>query len=168
MTSGPPERDNLSAYALFAGVLATAGLPSYLHAPKFFFDEYGVGLGALGSVLFALRLLDVVQDPVLGWISGRIDRRRGVIVAFVGVIMAVAMVGVFAITPPTAPLVWFALSLGLLFSAFSFLSITFYAQGVEKGVGKTWGSGSCSLVCAGQSSVENGGPHDGNVMGAFG
>ena len=129
MTSGPPERDNLSAYALFAGVLATAGLPIYLHAPKFFFDEYGVGLGALGSVLFALRLLDVVQDPVLGWISGRIDRRRGVIVAFVGVIMAVAMVG---------------------------------------GVGKTWGSGSCSLVCAGQSSVENGGPHDGNVMGAFG
>lgn len=39
---------------------------------------------------------------------------------------------------------------------------------IRPGVGKTWGSGCCSAVCAGQSSVENGGPHDGDAMGAFG
>jgi len=37
-----------------------------------------------------------------------------------------------------------------------------------RGVGKTWGSGCGPVICAGQPSVENSGPHDGNVMGAFG
>ena len=132
MTSKARQSDHLSAYSLFAGVLAAAGLPIYLHAPKFFFDQYGVGLGALGSVLFALRLFDVVQDPVLGWMSGRVKKRQAAVVAVVGVVMAVAMVAVFAIAPPMPPLIWFALSLGLLFTAFSFLSITFYAQGIAK------------------------------------
>lgn len=36
------------------------------------------------------------------------------------------------------------------------------------GVGKTWGSGCGPVICAGQPSIENSGPHDGNVMGAFG
>ena len=56
----------LPAYALFAALLACAGLPIYVHAPKFYVDEYGVSLTALGAVLFGLRLLDVVQDPLLG------------------------------------------------------------------------------------------------------
>jgi glycoside/pentoside/hexuronide:cation symporter, GPH family len=58
--------DRLPGYALFAGLLAMAGLPIYIHAPKFYVDEYGVSLAALGSVLFVLRLIDVVQDPLLG------------------------------------------------------------------------------------------------------
>ena len=44
----------LQAYALFAALLAAAGLPIYIHAPKFFVDEYGVSLTALGIVLFGL------------------------------------------------------------------------------------------------------------------
>jgi len=71
----------LPAYALFASLLAAAGLPIYIHAPKFFVDEYGVSLGALGTVLFALRLLDVVQDPLLGRLSQALRHRRGAAVA---------------------------------------------------------------------------------------
>ncbi|WP_240453797.1 MFS transporter [Chachezhania antarctica] len=135
----------MPAYALFAGVLAAAGLPIYLHAPKFFFDQYGVSLGALGSVLFGLRLFDVIQDPVLGWLSGVLERKRRVAVALVGTVMAAAMVCLFAIAPPFAPLAWFALTLGLLFTAFSFLTITFYAQGVEK-AGRAPGMGHVRLA----------------------
>ena len=68
----------LPAYALFAALLSAAGLPIYIHAPKFYVDEYGVSLAALGSVLFGLRLLDVVQDPLLGRLSERLRHRRGV------------------------------------------------------------------------------------------
>jgi hypothetical protein len=53
----------------FAAMLAAAGLPIYIHAPKFYVDEYGVSLAALGVALFALRLIDVVQDPALGWLA---------------------------------------------------------------------------------------------------
>ncbi len=124
--------ERLPSYAIFAGVLAAAGLPIYIHAPKYFVDEYGVSLAALGAVLFGLRLFDVVQDPALGWLSRRFGAWRKGSVAFAGLVMALAMVGLFAVAPPIAPVAWFALTLALLFSAFSFLTITFYAQGVQK------------------------------------
>jgi GPH family glycoside/pentoside/hexuronide:cation symporter len=122
----------LGAWAVFAALVAAAGLPIYIHAPKFFVDEYGVSLAALGAVLFALRLIDVVQDPALGWLAERARARRGAMVALAAGVMAVSMLGLFAVAPPVAPLLWFALTLLCLFTAFSFLTICFYAQGVEK------------------------------------
>lgn len=122
----------LPAYALFASLLAAAGLPIYIHAPKFFVDEYGVSLGALGSVLFGLRLLDVVQDPLLGRLSHMLRHKRGVAVAVGTALMAGSMFALFAVPPLLPPLIWFALTLTGVFSAFSFLTICFYAQGVAK------------------------------------
>ena len=135
----------LPAYALFAALLSAAGLPIYIHAPKFFADEYGVSLAALGGVLFALRLIDVVQDPALGWLSERLRHRRGVAVAVAAVVMAAAMWGLFAVMPPLAPLVWFGLMLTAVFSGFSFLTICFYAQGVAK-AGTLGGQGHLALA----------------------
>lgn len=130
MTAAP----RLPAYALFAGLLASAGLPLYIHAPKFYVDEYGVSLAALGTVLFGLRLLDVLQDPLLGRLADRLRLRRGASVAVAVVAMAAAMVGLFAVTPPIEPLAWFAVMLTIVFSAFSYLTVCFYAQGVTAAV----------------------------------
>lgn len=124
--------DRLWSYALFAALLACAGLPIYIHAPKFYVDEYGVSLTALGTVLFGLRLLDVVQDPLLGRLSERLRDRRGQAVGIACAVIALAMLGLFAVPPLTGPVLWFALMLTLVFSAFSFLTICFYAQGVAK------------------------------------
>jgi GPH family glycoside/pentoside/hexuronide:cation symporter len=124
--------ERLPAYALFAGMLASAGLPIYIHAPKFYVDEYGVSLAALGAVLFGLRLLDVIQDPLLGWLSEAARARRRMLVGFAVAVLGLSMIGLFAITPPVAPLLWFGLTLTGLFSAFSFLTICFYAEGVRK------------------------------------
>ncbi|MCE8458864.1 MFS transporter, partial [Rhodovulum sulfidophilum] len=122
----------LSGYAVFAAMLTAAGLPIYIHAPKFYVDQYGVSLAALGSVLFGLRLLDVVQDPALGWLSERLHRWRSLAVLAAVALLVASMAALFAVVPPVAPLLWFALSLTGLFTAFSFLTITFYAQGVSR------------------------------------
>ncbi|MGX9355838.1 MFS transporter [Roseobacteraceae bacterium S113] len=129
------ERPRLGAYSLFAAVLSAAGLPLYIHAPKFFVDNYGVSLAAIGGVLFALRLIDVVQDPAFGWLSHKLRHRRGLAVALGAFVLGASMVGLFAVTPPIAPLLWFALMLTGVFSGFSFLTINFYAQGVAKAPG---------------------------------
>ncbi|QUJ76534.1 MFS transporter [Sulfitobacter albidus] len=124
--------ERLPAYALFAALLACAGLPIYIHAPKFYGDAYGVSLTAMAAVLFGLRLLDVVQDPLLGRLSERLRNHRGAAVAAGCAVIGTAMLGLFAVEPLFAPIAWFAVMLTLVFSAFSFLTICFYAQGVAK------------------------------------
>ena len=126
-------------WAVFGGMLSAAGLPIYLHAPKFYVDQYGVSLATLGGVLAALRLIDVVQDPVLGWLAGVTRRYTGVMVAGAAGVMALSMFGLFAIAPPIAPIWWFTLTLTTLFTAFSYLTIVFYAIGVFRA--QTLGAG---------------------------
>ena len=113
-------------------MIAAAGLPIYIHAPKFYVDSYGVNLATLGAVLALLRLIDVVQDPFFGWLAEVTRAKRAVWVFWAVVVLVASMVGLFAVVPPMAPLLWFAITLTGLFSAFSFLTIVFYAQGVEK------------------------------------
>ncbi len=134
MTSLTADRtdERLPAYALFGAVLSGAGLPIYMYAPKFFADNYGVSLATLGAVLFGLRLLDVVQDPALGWVAERLRTARGAAVAAAATLLALSMVGLFAVVPPVAPVLWFGITVTGLFTAFSFLTINFYAQGVRK------------------------------------
>jgi GPH family glycoside/pentoside/hexuronide:cation symporter len=111
-------------------MLAAAGLPIYIHAPKVYVDSYGVGLTALAGVLFALRLFDVVQDPALGWLAQRLRGQRALAVLGGVAVLGASMLGLFAVTPPIAPIWWFALMMTGLFSAVSFLTICMYAQGV--------------------------------------
>jgi GPH family glycoside/pentoside/hexuronide:cation symporter len=122
----------LPAWSLFAALIAMAGLPIYIHAPKFYVDSYGTTLAAMGFTLAALRLVDVVQDPALGWLAEATRPRRRLTVALATGLMALSMLALFALPPPVAPLLWFALCLTALFSAFSFLTICFYAEGVTK------------------------------------
>ena len=119
-------------WSLFAAMIAAAGLPIYIHAPKFYVDSYGLSLATLGGVLALLRLIDVVQDPVLGWLAEVTRQQRGLWVAWSVVVLVASLVGLFAVPPPVAPLLWFAITLTGLFSAFSYLTIVFYAQGVEQ------------------------------------
>ena len=127
-----PPSHRLWAYSLYAAVLSGAGLPIYIYAPKFFADTYGVSLTALGAVLFGLRLFDVVQDPALGWLAERLGAARKLAISIGGAVLALSMVGLFAVAPPVNPVLWFGITITGLFSAFSFLTILFYAQGVAK------------------------------------
>ncbi|MEL7092899.1 MAG: MFS transporter [Pseudomonadota bacterium] len=138
-------RHGLPSYAVFAALLSAAGLPIYIHAPKFYVDEFGVSLAALGAVLFGLRLIDVVQDPLFGRISEALRDRRGLAVGIGATVMGVCMLGLFAVEPLLPPIWWFALMLTGVFSGFSFLTINFYAQGVVK-AGRLPGDGHLMLA----------------------
>ena len=67
---------SLPAFAVFGGMLAAAGIPIYIFAPTFYAENYGLGLTSIAAVLFWLRLVDAVQDPLLGWASENIGRER--------------------------------------------------------------------------------------------
>ncbi len=122
----------LPAWSLFAALIAMAGLPIYIHAPKFYVDQYGTSLAAMGLTLAALRLIDVVQDPLLGWLAEATRPIRRATIALATSLMALSLYALFAVAPPIQPLLWFAVTLTALFSAFSYLTICFYAEGVTK------------------------------------
>jgi len=136
---------SLPGYAVFAAMLSAAGLPIYIHAPAYYATSYGVGLTALAGVLFTLRLIDLVQDPLLGWLSARYSAWRGIAVGFGVLLLAVSMIGLFAVEPPVAPLLWFGITMVGLFSAFSFLTISMYAEGVQA-AGRLGASGHLRLA----------------------
>lgn len=124
--------ERLPAYSVYAAVLSGAGLPIYIYAPKYYADTFGVSLAALGALLFAMRLFDMIQDPILGWISERLTTSKKLVITLTAVVMALSMIGLFAVAPPIDPLWWFGITITGLFTAFSFLTINFYAQGVSK------------------------------------
>ena len=67
----------LLAFGLPGFPLAALTVPLYIYLPAFYADEMGLGLGAVGGVLLAARLWDVVIDPLVGVLSDRWTTRIG-------------------------------------------------------------------------------------------
>ncbi|MEX2518564.1 MAG: MFS transporter [Paracoccaceae bacterium] len=63
-------RANLG-YAAPAIPLAALYFPVYVYLAPFYAAERGVGLAELGALFIAVRLLDAVSDPLMGWLSDR-------------------------------------------------------------------------------------------------
>ena len=66
-----PTSLQLAAYGALGLPLAMAALPIYVHVPKFYADTLGLSLAGVGAILLAARIVDAVQDPLLGWWSDR-------------------------------------------------------------------------------------------------
>lgn len=122
----------LYRYGFFAGALAFAGLPLYIHAPKFFVDEYGLSLTSIGLLLLALRAIDFFQDPFIGIGLDRFRSVRKAVAFIAAIIMAIAMLLLFVFDAAGNPRLWFGISMILLFTAYSTLTIMFYDQGIAK------------------------------------
>jgi len=128
MTDAKIARSDLLTYGALAVPLAFAGLPLYIHAPDFYATEYGVSLTSLGTALLFLRLIDGVQDPVLGYLSDRFLAYR---MRFMAVAAMVLVGGFVMLFHPleAMPLLWFVLAMFLSTTAFSLLSINYNAIG---------------------------------------
>ena len=65
------------AYGMLGAPLAMAALPVYVYAPKLYGDEFGLGLALTGIILLLSRAVDTLQDPWLGRLADRLQRRAG-------------------------------------------------------------------------------------------
>ena len=128
MSKNLPNRRILMAVGLFGVMLGAVGLPIYLHAPKYFSDTYGVSLVSLGAIMFALRVVDFVQDPLLGRLSAIGFLSHRLLSAGAGAMIIAGAVGLFIVTAPINPTIWFALSLILLFTGYSLSVILLYTH----------------------------------------
>ncbi len=120
-------------YALPAFVLALPTIPVFVLLPTFYAETVGLGLATVGAVFLGLRILDVVSDPLLGWVSDHIPARLGkrkLPMALGGLIGAPALIMVFSPSPGITAaylVVWGA----LLYLAWTAIQIPYVTWAVE-------------------------------------
>ena len=115
----------VSTYAL---MLAAAGLPLYIHLPRYATGELGMSLATLGVILAGIRVMDFAQDPALGWLVDRYPRYKSAFATAAALGMALGFVMLYTLRPEDGGLWWFIAALVLVFTSYSLGTILFYGQ----------------------------------------
>ena len=129
--ASPPRRE-LLAPAAVAAMLAFAGLPLYIHAPRYYADEMGVGLATLGVVLLGARALDSLQDPLIGRLADRLPLRRETWALASGALLCTGFALLFAPPDWGEPVPRLAAGLIAAFTGFSALQIALLDHGLAQ------------------------------------
>lgn len=116
--------------ALLAAALAAVGVPLYIHLPRFATEALGLTLGQIGALQGLIRMVDVVQDPLLGRLTDRFGAHRGRLAALALSGLALGVVWVFALTPAQGGMGGLAAGLVLTFTAYSLGTVLLYGQSV--------------------------------------
>ncbi|HCQ71639.1 MAG: MFS transporter [Alphaproteobacteria bacterium] len=119
-----PTKRALVHYSLIALPLSFAGLPLYIHMPDFYALQFSLDVGALGVVLLIIRLIDALQDPVIGYIADRKSDKHAALLYIGAAALTIGIAGLcFGPPHPSVTLLWFALFMALATTGFSIISI---------------------------------------------
>ena len=126
-------RRALAAYAAPALPMAALYLPVYVFLAQYWSGTMGVSVGVIGAVFIAVRLLDAITDPVMGWLSDRVTigglrRKPWLLLALPGIGVAV---WALLVPPDGAGIVWFAGFLVLLTISWTMYLTPYFAWGAE-------------------------------------
>ncbi|KPD12789.1 MFS transporter [Phaeobacter sp. 11ANDIMAR09] len=113
---------------LYALMLASAGIPLYIHLPQFAATDLGLSLGSLGAVLLAIRAFDLVQDPLIGWAVDRWPQYQSSFGWAAALGLALGFPLLFGLQPGPYLLAKMTVILMLLFSAYSLGMILLYGR----------------------------------------
>ncbi len=126
--------------SLYALMLASAGIPLYIHLPTFATVNLGIGLGTVGAILLAIRLVDLIQDPLIGWMIDRWPnaQRAFALVAAIG--LAIGFPLLFSLEQGPRITMKLMGILVVLFSAYSLGMILLYGRSATLAKDRTPGA----------------------------
>ncbi|MEA2799961.1 MAG: glycoside/pentoside/hexuronide:cation symporter, family [Rhodospirillaceae bacterium] len=132
--------DRLIAYSTLQLPLAMAALPVVLNVSHFYGEVLKLSLQIMGPIFIFARIVDAIQDPVIGLISDRFTRRgrRGRL-AFAALMIPVLAAGFYMLFDPpdawfgnqTRMAVWLIGALLLVHLGYSGVSISYHSHGAE-------------------------------------
>jgi GPH family glycoside/pentoside/hexuronide:cation symporter len=125
--------DRLLFYVLPAIPIAALTLPLYIIVPTFYSETLGLSLAAVGGAIIAVRIIDAVTDPVIGWLSDRwrppFGRRRSF---FVVALFPAAVACIMLFWPPAKPTALYLAFWGAALSmGFTAMQLSYTAWGAE-------------------------------------
>ena len=132
--------DRLVAYSTLQLPLAMAALPVVLNVSHFYGEVVKLSFGIMGAIFIFARIVDAIQDPVIGLISDRFTRygRRGRL-AFVAMMTPFLGGGFYMLFDPPDSILgnhnlmafWLLAALLLVHLGYSGVSISYHAHGAE-------------------------------------
>ena len=126
-------------YGLLGLPLAMAALPVYVQIPAYYTTQLGLPLASTGLVLFFARLVDTVQDPLLGRMIDRRQQRIGSWLIIAALLLAMAFYGLWLPpvgnaaqgSSPALLLTWMGVMLVLAYTAHSMINIAYLSWGAR-------------------------------------
>ena len=115
----------------FGLLLGCAGVPIYLHLPRFASADLGISLTLVGLILIGIRVMDFAQDPFLGRLVDSLPGERSMLVQISCTGMAVGFLVVFSWPLSAAPAVGLTIGLIVLLTSYSLATILLYGFGRE-------------------------------------
>lgn len=111
-----------------AMALATASIPIYIHLPSFAATRFGLSLSQVGTILLLIRIVDFLQDPLLGWMTDRWPDQRARFAALAMGTLAMGCLVVFSLPPMGNAVLWLLFGLIITFTGYSLGTILLYGQ----------------------------------------
>ncbi|MFZ5780942.1 MAG: MFS transporter [Pseudomonadota bacterium] len=132
--------DRLVAYSTNQLPLNMAALPVVLNVSHFYGEVLKVPLGIMGLIFIATRVIDAIQDPVIGLVSDRFTHRgpRGRL-TFVAIMLPLLIGGFYMLFHPPEPVFtqpallagWLFVALFVVHLGYAGVSISYHAHGAE-------------------------------------
>ena len=132
--------DRLVAYSTNQLPLNMAALPVVLNVSHFYGEVLKVPLGIMGLIFIATRVIDAIQDPVIGLMSDRFTHRgpRGRL-TFVALMLPLLIGGFYMLfhppeglfTQPGLLATWLFVALFVVHLGYAGVSISYHAHGAE-------------------------------------
>lgn len=130
----------LIAYSTNQLPLNMAALPVVLNVSHFYGEVLKVPLGIMGLIFIAARVIDAIQDPVIGLISDKFTHRgpRGRL-TFVALMLPLMIGGFYMLfhppealfVQPTLLALWLFVALFIVHLGYAGVSISYHAHGAE-------------------------------------
>ena len=120
-------------YGLPGLPLAMLGLPLYVYLPSFYAQSLGLSLTVVGMALLAARGLDVLTDPLIGWLNDKVHSRIGRRKLFMLLGTPLLLVGLEYLLRPTGKVDGFYLFFWsfITYMGWTLVSIPWQAWGAE-------------------------------------
>ena len=102
-------------YAVIAIPLAFASLPLYIHLPDYYVRNLSIDLEIIGFLLLFIRLVDAIQDPIIGWLADTYPQLRSNFI-LIGIFILSVGLGILYIGLNNLISINLQFALGMLFS----------------------------------------------------
>lgn len=129
-------KKNIINYSILAIPLAFVGLPIYVNVSDFYVRHFGVNIAFLAFIILAVRLLDALQEPLLGLLSDYLIKKNISHKKIIYISASFLALSFFALfNPPNFEnksiiLVWLAVSMLTTYSFYNLTVVNFEALAV--------------------------------------